>query len=81
MGIVDNVQGWIFRVALKKGVARAVMVVVAFLTSAKVSALLQAWGVTLDPAALELSLTAALMGALEMARNFIKFKTKTKALG
>lgn len=80
MGLIEKAEGWLFSVALKKAVARVVSLVVAVLVSVKVSGILAAWGITIDTTKMEASLTLFLVGALDMARNFLKVKYGVKGL-
>lgn len=80
MSLLDPVKEWLFKVALRKGIARAVTFLVAFVTSAKVAPLLMQWGIMVDPVVLEASLTAFFIGAFEMLRNWLKVKFGLKFL-
>lgn len=80
MGIVDTVKEWVFSIALKKGVQKAVQTLVALLT-AKVSVdTLASMGVTVDSDKLLVGGTALAMGGLEVLRNFLKVKFGMKWL-
>ena len=78
MSVVENVKEgivkWVFTVALKKGVGRLVQVIMAWALSATVAPYLAQLGIQLDPAALEVGLTALLAAKLEVARNYLKVK-------
>lgn len=72
------IQNWLVSVALKKGVRRGVLAVVALLGTAKAQALLSQYGVSVDGETLGNALTVAATGAvvagLEFARNWLKHK-------
>lgn len=72
--IVEKIENWLFSIALKKGILRAVQFVLMFVTSVKVQPLLVQFGITLDPVVLEGALTSALMAGSEILRNFLKVK-------
>ena len=75
MGLKDMVEGWILKVALKKGVKAIVSVLLSAIASAKVAPILTQAGVTIDPVQLEVGLLAAGTGAITMALNWLKIKT------
>lgn len=76
MGLKDMIEGWVLKVALKKGVKAVVSVILSAVASAKIAPLLAQGGVTIDPQQLELGLTAAGAGAITMGLNWLKVKTK-----
>jgi hypothetical protein len=75
MGLGTVVQEWFLKIALKKGVKSAVSVILAAIASVKVAPILAQMGVTVDPAQLEIGLTALGTGLLTVALNFMKVKT------
>ena len=76
MGLKEMIEGWILRVALKKGVKAVVSVILSAVVSAKVAPILAQAGVTIDPVQLEVGLTAAGAGAITVGLNYLKLKTK-----
>ena len=72
MGIKSMVEGFILRIALKKGVKAAVGAIISIKG-------LAAAGVTVDATALEQFLLSAGTGAVAMALNYLKIKTKLGA--
>lgn len=79
MGLKDMIEGWLFGVALKKGVKAVAAVILAAVASVKVAPVLQQMGVTVDRAQLEVGLTALGTGAVTMFLNYLKMKTKLGA--
>ena len=81
MGIIDNAKKWLFSIALKKGLLRVAQAAAAFVvgqaSSPSVERALGGAGisVSVDPNAL----AAFLVGASEVARNWLK--VKVPALG
>ena len=75
MGIKDALEGFVLKVALKKGVKAAVSFVIAFTASAQVAPLLAQFGVTIDPVQLEIGLTTVGTALVAMALNWLKVKT------
>ena len=74
MSVIDNVKEWVFGIALKKAVKRVVQLSVAFGVAKGIPALLNQFGVVVDPAKLELELTTAAYAGLEIVRNWAKTK-------
>lgn len=75
MGIKEMVEGWILKVALKKGVKAAGAVILAAVASVKVAPILGQLGVAVDPNQLEVGLTAFGTAAVTMGLNWLKLKT------
>ena len=65
-----GVEKWLWTIALKKGVSRAIQLVLAWLVSKG----LNNWGVTVD----ENQLTVAIFAGLEVLRNWLKNKVGVK---
>lgn len=76
MGLGDMFEGFLFKIALKKGVKAAVAVAGTALASN--AALAQA-GVSVDLSKLEISLMSAGTAAITMLLNWAKVKTKLGA--
>lgn len=74
MVIVDGVKSWLWQVALKKAIFSAVKVVVSFLASIKVVAILTAMGINIDITIMEGFLTTLLTSLLTMLQNWLKVK-------
>lgn len=75
MGIREMVEGFLFKVALKKGIKAAVTFIVALLASAKVAPIITQAGVTIDPMQLEIGLTTLGTALITMLLNYLKTKT------
>lgn len=75
MGIKEAVEGFVFKIALKKGVKAAAAFVISFAASAKVAPILGQMGVSIDPGQLELGLTAFGTALVAMGLNWVKQKT------
>lgn len=75
MGLKNLIEGFVLRVALKKGVKAAVAFIISATASAKVAPLLAQLGITLDPSQLEMGLTAIGTGGLVAFLNYLKQKT------
>ena len=69
---------WLWTIAIKKAIARGVQAVIAILAQAKVQAFLRGIGVevNIDPTLA----SAAVYGALEFLRNWLKVKVGVKLL-
>jgi hypothetical protein len=75
MGIKEMLEGWVLKVALKKGVKAAGAVILSAVASVKIAPVLSQLGVTVDPAQLEVGLTAFGTAAVTMGLNWLKMKT------
>lgn len=75
MGIKEMLEGWVLKVALKKGVKAAGAVILSAVASVKIAPVLSQLGVTIDPAQLEVGLTAFGTAAVTMGLNWLKMKT------
>lgn len=75
MGLKEALEGFIFKIALKKGVKAAGAVILAAVASVKVAPVLTQLGVTIDPTQLEVGLTAFGTAAVTMGLNWLKVKT------
>ena len=73
--IGDMVEGWLLKIALKKGVKAAGAVILAAIASVKVAPVLTQLGVTVDPGQLEVGLTAFGTAAVTIGLNFLKRNT------
>ncbi len=73
-GLKGKVETWVLKVALKKGVQRAVVAIVALAGSEKVAPIIKDLGVSLDAGQLELGLTALAITGIEALRNYLKVK-------
>lgn len=71
----EMLEGWVLKIALKKGVKAAGAVILAAIASAKVAPVLGQLGVTVDPAQLEVGLTAIGTSAVTVGLNWLKVKT------
>ena len=76
MGFKEMLEGWVFGIALKKGVKAVAAVVLATVASVKVAPVLSQLGVTIDATQLELGLTALGTGAVTIGLNWLKLKTR-----
>lgn len=75
MGIGELLEGWLFKIALKKGVKVAASVVLTGIASVKVAPVLTQLGVTIDPGQLEIGLMSLGAGLLTILMNYLKQKT------
>lgn len=73
--IGDMVEGWVLKIALKKGVKAAGAVILAAVASVKVAPVLSQLGVKVDPGQLEIGLTTFGTAAVTMGLNWLKQKT------
>lgn len=73
--IGDLIEGWVLKIALKKGVKAAGAVILAAIASVKVAPVLTQLGVTVDPTQLEVGLTAFGTAGVTVALNWLKQKT------
>jgi len=69
---------WLWTIAIKKAISRGVQAVIAIIAQAKVQAFLNGIGVqvSIDPTVA----SAAVYGALEFLRNWLKVKVGVKLL-
>lgn len=74
MSIVDKAKQWLFGIAVKKAVKRAIQVLIAFAVAKGVPAILSGFGVQVDAAKLEVELTTACYAGIEILRNWLKHK-------
>lgn len=72
--IIEKVEGWLWQIAIKKGVLALVKVVVSFVTSVKVAPILTQLGITVDPVTLTGGITALLTSGLTILQNWLKVK-------
>lgn len=77
---VETIRTFLWNIALKKGVYSIVKVAISFVTSIKVSTLINQAGVTVDPTVLEGFLTTLLTAALTILQNWLKVKVGLKWL-
>ena len=75
MGLKELVEGWVFGIALKKGVKAIAAVTLSAVASGKVAPVLAQMGITIDPVQLEAGLTVLGTGAITMGLNWLKLKT------
>ena len=75
MGLADMFEGFLFKVALKKGVKVAVAVIASAVASAKIAPVLQTAGVHVDLTQMELGMTSAGTAGITMLLNWLKVKT------
>jgi hypothetical protein len=73
--IGDLVEGWVLKIALKKGVKAAGAVILAAIASVKVAPVLAQLGVTVDPGQLEIGMTTLGTAAVTVALSWLKQKT------
>ena len=71
----EMLEGWVLKIALKKGVKAAGAVVLSAIASVKVAPVLAQLGVTVDPGQLEVGLTAMGTAAVTVGLNWLKVKT------
>jgi len=76
-----GIQEWILGIALKKGVASAVKLIVSMLTSVAIAGQLEAMGVHVNKLELEAGLTIAINSGLKVLQNFLKVKYGWSFLG
>lgn len=72
--IVEKVETWLWQVALKKVTISIVKVLVAFITSVKVTPILESVGVKIDPTVLAGGLTGLITGGLTALHDWLKLK-------
>lgn len=72
--IVDQVQKWLWTIALKKGVLFAVKAIIGIITGLKVAPVLAQLGISVDPVTLEAGLAALIGSLLTIVQNWAKVK-------
>jgi hypothetical protein len=75
MTIKEMVEGWLFKIALTKGVKAVLALALSFLASVKVAAILTQAGITIDPTRMEQGLTVLGTAGITMLLNWLKLKT------
>lgn len=78
--IVEKVEQWLWQIAVKKGIYTGVKVLIGFITSVKIDAILKQTGVTIDPTVMEGGLTTLLTSLLTILQNWLKVKFGLKWL-
>lgn len=73
--IGEMIEGWVLKIALKKGVKAAGAFILAAVTSVKVAPVLSQLGVSVDGSQLEMGLTAFGTAAVTVGLNWVKQKT------
>ena len=76
MSIIDTAKEWLFGIAIKKGVKRAIQALISIAVAKGVPLILSNFGVQVDPAKFEIELTTATFAGLEVLRNWLKVKLK-----
>lgn len=74
MGILETAEGWLFGVAIRKGVVALSKLAISYASAVAVQAVLVKYGVTVDPTKLEAELTAGMLVAVEGAHDYLKLK-------
>ena len=77
MGIEQDAEQWLVKVACKKAIIKGVTVVVAWVGSGAVAGLLAHAGVTVDQVKLQEYLTGAALVALKAGEDYINLKYGT----
>lgn len=77
MGLIEDGEQWLFKVAAKKAVIKTVSFVVAWIASGIVQGYLTKFGVTYDPVTLQAALTGAALTGLKMLEDYINLKYGT----
>jgi len=75
-----GIGNFLWRIAVKKGLKKLVLLVIAYLTGQQLAPTLVNVGVTLDPGQLELWLTGVSFVGLDTIRNWLKHKVGLKFL-
>ena len=73
MSIVDNVKGWLFSIAIKKGVVSAAKLLVSYAISHGIKLVVVVHGVNIDLQS-EAAMIIAINSVLTMFRNYLKVK-------
>lgn len=76
-----GLQEWIAGIAIKKGIASAVKLVISIVTASAIAKPLEDMGVKIDQAQLTVGLTVAINTGLTIVRNWLKVKYGVKFLG
>lgn len=76
-----GIQEWVAGIAVKKGVASAVKLVVSMVTAAAIAGPLEQMGVKIDQTQLTAGLTVIINTGLKIAQNYLKVKYGWKFLG
>jgi len=77
MGIEDKVKGWIFGIALKKGIKSATKLIVSYCATKGIIFVGTIFGVVIDTgsaASIEAALTLGINSLLTIVRNWAKVK-------
>ena len=77
MGVTDMVKGWIFKIALKKGIVSAAKLIVAFAVTHGIKTVITFKGITVDLQS-EAAMIVAINSGLTILRNFLKTKYPQK---
>lgn len=78
MGLVDSVEQWVLKVALKKVLTRVVIWLTAIITGAKVAPILSQLGVSIDPSKLMDGATLLAGAGMELLHDYLKVKYGSK---
>ena len=74
--IVEQVQKWLWTIALKKGVLFAVKAIIGIITGLKVAPVLAQLGISVDAVTLEAGLATLIGSLLTIVQNWAKVKFK-----
>lgn len=80
MELSGTIEKWLLRVAVRKMVLSVLKLLLAFLASAKVAAILTQFGVTIDPVQLEAGLTVLGVAAMTALHDWVRLKTGLRFL-
>lgn len=77
MGLFQNAEGWLFKVAAKKVIVKAVAIIATWLTSGIVAQYAAQAGVTADPLKLQEYMTATALAGLKALEDYVNLKYGT----
>lgn len=77
IGIIQNAEGWLFKVAAKKIIVKVVSIVVTWLTCGIVAHYATQFGITADPVKLQAELTGLALTGLKGAEDWINLRYGT----
>lgn len=78
--IVEKIEGWLWQIAVKKGVSFAIKAILSLITGAKLAPIIAGLGITVDPVVLEGSLATLIGSGLTILQNWLKIKFGLKFL-
>ena len=77
MGIIADAEGWLFKVAAKKVIVKAVSMLTAWIVSGFIAGALAQAGVTVDPIRFQAYMTGLAMIAVKGAEDYLNLRYGT----